>query len=505
MDLIAEAKLMDEKVEELRANYIAVRDSAYKTDPQKLTACFFYRRKKLEQDRLYELAMEKTAELYHVKPDKTDIVIGKPDDPRMNYIWGSTATWKPQVTESGPDLKLALKINGADDLPHYLGATKMNPFEDKGKAAVTVPDGRVLILKGSFDLALEKENPTGFLASLIYHESRHFNQLSRPREGSAVRRSLGSNEADEMRAYLDVIDHATDFGLSEDDLKFFNKMLTTNRQAVLDNKLTYPGLTPAQEEEWKTAYQQQLNLEEEYADLQAKHEKTMLWLKNLEIEKRAERERLAREEQERAEQEQRAREEENVRQSKQTAAFYERQEFLNEIARCWYTPIYRNLSDYTIIGFEDDGYRRHYYNYENGTPSVQDLKIMALIMRACDDVDRHIPPDKHKACNDAAPELRNPMRYDLMQNIEKATVYASAECVNTIMANRAKINDSRSFEKVVAEFHKADNRKKAEKDKQKRKEKERNEREETPGGGSLPPYEKRHYYDPSCNCWVREL
>ncbi|MBI2387225.1 MAG: hypothetical protein HYV14_14630 [Elusimicrobia bacterium] len=94
-----------------------------------------------------------------MKPTHEDeITIGQPAEADMQYMAGLKATWGPEVTDSGPGVKLAVRIDGSDGKPHFMGATKMDPYKPEGRFAVTLLDGRVLISKDTFQIAVDKKN-----------------------------------------------------------------------------------------------------------------------------------------------------------------------------------------------------------------------------------------------------------------------------------------------------------------------------------------------------------
>lgn len=496
ISLIKRANNAEPDVKKLKARYLAVRANPKATSEQKYAALEPYRTAKKVQDQLYKKAMDETSALYHVGPDQASLTIGQPEDVDMNYMSGLTAVWNPQAAEFDPQGLIGVKIKGSDGLFHYGGAVK-DASKGLTTQAATFEDGRVFVFKEVFELALKYKNP-GYLAQQLYHESRHFNQLSRPSvDGSGVPRSWASVEEDERDALGNVIDEAEAFGLDTETKDDIARQWATNDQRVKFKLLTRRTIDPAKEALRKKFYEEgQLNLEEEYEALKASIRENRLKQDEQQRLDREERERLAALEQERLEKERAARE---------RGATPE--EMAAELARCWYQPIYRNRTDDTIIGFKDKDHSHAYLPGENA--DLQGLKITMLITRACDDVYRGVPPDNFKTCNDAAPDLRNPMSFDLRQQIEQANSSPYAECAEHILTNASRITDSRSFNKVVTDYHTIFKKKRADDAKRDRKERERNERdrkERERGGNTAPPGNgdgNDHFWDPSCNCWVR--
>lgn len=486
--LIKRAQSAETTVKRLEAEYRAARDNpdtSKEQDERRYLACEAYRVKKLAQDQLYKDALDQTEALYHVRPRRTNLTIAKPDDPVLHYTEGLPAAWNPKVTDSGPNVVLLVRILGSDNQYHYDGIM-MDPSLESAKQALTFQDGRTVILKDSFDIAVKNNNP-GFLANLLYHESRHFNQLDRPAiDDPKKRRGWASEEEDELSAYRAALRMARAFGLTKAQREGLQTSIDTYDMEVAHGRLTRLSDSPTAQENLRGLYAAQINLEEEFAGLKKRVEDARARQLAEADRQRAERERLAREEKERQAQEQ-----ENIRQGRRTAELYARQELLNELARCWYQPIYRNRADQTVIAFRDED-ARHNYRDDGAARDFLGLKILLLITRACDLVEADIQPENIKACNDAAPSLRDPMSYDLRQQISEANSGRNMECVDDILANAPRILDSASFNKVVAEHQKRHLKKKAVDRKRDRKERERDERDrerrdERPPAHTPPP------------------
>lgn len=477
---IAAAQKAEPSVQKKLAVYLAARDNNNLTAEDRMAVFIEYRSAKIAQDLLYKNAIEGTADLYHVGPKHTDMItIGEPDELDKKFMTGLTATWRPEVTDSGPGVKLAVRIKGADGQPHYSGALDMNPLEKdptkpRGRLAITLVDGRVLILKDTFKIAVDEKENLGYLAAAIYHETRHFNRLSW-KDKSGKNRSWATIAKEERDAYAAEKRIAKDvFGLEQDDIDFLEAQYQIYAKAVETGiPVADDHMTPEQVATWKNHYEhKQVNIDEEYWKLRdaVMTERA----KQLETQER--------------EREERERGEENARRWKERVRLFDRRELENAAARCWYRLDLRGYDDDTIIGFKDKD-DIHYFISAGEVPDLQGLNTMLLITRACDYVRAGVAPDKLKACNDAAPTLRNPMNFDLVQKIMKANSGFNAECAENILANASRITDSKSFDKVVTDYQKADKKKRADEAK---KNGERGQRGQTknPGEGrSRPPEE----------------
>lgn len=280
---IARAKRDEPAVKSLKTDYLRVRDGPDRAVA--LASLEKYRAAQIAQNQLYRDAIEKTEALYHVYPTiMINLVVAKPSDPKMEWMSGLTANWNPQAIDSGPGTKLAVKIWGTDDNEHYGGFADMNPEPDDprqpAKYAATLPDGRVFILKGTLNLAAKKRD-LGFLASVIFHETRHFNQLSRGgADESARSRSWATQEEDERDAYAEQNRLADVFQLNPEDKK---KFLRAGHDYALSAKTAATSWNPDPQtgSDWKGVYdgeipvngEQQINLEEEYKRLKSEVER----------------------------------------------------------------------------------------------------------------------------------------------------------------------------------------------------------------------------------------
>ncbi len=238
------------------------------TAQERLNALKPYQTLKTKQDSLYKQALELTEKLYHIAPAANQLVIAKPYDPKLEWMAGLTAKWNPQVTESGPGTVLAFKIDGADGNDHYGGLKDMDPGAKDGRDGLTLPDGRVLILAGTFDIALKDNNP-GILASVLYHESIHFDHLSRPpRDGIGVNRSWGSIAEEERDAYEKQASTAIIFGLTDDQIREIVKHRNDYTAAANKPPLESFGPSPEVERAWGDYYtNRQFDLERTYQEL----------------------------------------------------------------------------------------------------------------------------------------------------------------------------------------------------------------------------------------------
>ena len=495
---IKAAQSAEPLVEGLRAAYVAVRDNPQSSTQDKLDALNPYRDAKMGQDDLYHQAIEQTSDLYHVKPDDQGrITIGEPDEQDKKYMKGLRAIWDPQVTDSGPTVKLAIKINGSDKLAHYSGATEMNPFDPNGRQAITTLDGRVFILKDTFELAV-RQNNLGFLAHTLYHETRHFNRLSWT-DAAGKNRSWATTDEEERDAYEADAAMGKVFGLKKKQIDDLKGQYQAYANAVKSGvPITDDHLTPNQEATWKNHYDYlQINLDAEYAALQqsvADEKAGQLAAQKRELEERQERARANAE---------------RIRVEKERA----RAELTAEAARCGFELRIRSREDDTAIGFKGLD-SLHQFGRDTGRPPrTQDLRIIFLIARACDAVKHNYNQD---TCNDSAQSLNGRVS-SVEFNTELNHMFgltagpdrfnnagAPSACIEYILANAGSVTDSRSFESVVAKYQK-----KVIKDEQEDRERRRSNRVERPprseGGSNRQGSggDSDYIWDPGCGCWAR--
>ena len=200
LDLLDKAEALEADLVEARTAYLKVRRKADLEKQHK--AAEAYHDKKKAQDRLYEEAIQRTRLFYNVQRPNNGypVTIGKPADPAVDYITGLEVAWNPKPAEYNPDGMLGIKIRGADGLDHYSGVVR-EAEDGTQKLAITLENGKVLIFKEAFEIARKYKNP-GYIGHLLFHEARHFNQLSRGlQDGSAGSRSWASKQEDEAEAY----------------------------------------------------------------------------------------------------------------------------------------------------------------------------------------------------------------------------------------------------------------------------------------------------------------
>lgn len=90
IDLIKTAQKADARIKKLETNYRKVRDNPRSSPEDKLAACEpFYQAKKAQND-IYKDVLERTGKLYHVRPEQTSLIVGKPSDPALGYMKGLT-------------------------------------------------------------------------------------------------------------------------------------------------------------------------------------------------------------------------------------------------------------------------------------------------------------------------------------------------------------------------------------------------------------------------------
>jgi len=223
---------------------------------------------------------------------------------------------------------------------------------------MTLADGRVLFLKGFFDIVLEKNNP-GVLARVLYHEAHHFDRLPG---------GWGNIDKEERDAYARDVKMAKVFGLKQEDIDDLISNRDEYANAVKTGiPLTNTSLTPLQEATWKNHYEQlQVNLEEEFEALTLEAA-----AKREALKRRQEEERAARE---KAENERMQREEERKRESKARVL----NEYRAAASNCGLTPIMTkgNLT----LGFKA-GQSANVYFTEPVT--LEQAKASMLMTRAC--------------------------------------------------------------------------------------------------------------------------
>lgn len=279
-DLMRQASDRAADLENLKDNFVAIRkanrqiaEDGGTPDPEpEYAALRAYRTAHIAQDQLYQQVIDLTLSLYHLKPRATKLTVAKPTDPKLEWMSGLQAKWKPGPVDSGPNQMFAFKVFGSDGDYHYGGLTSMDPTNPDpnqlARYAITLPDGRVLILKGTVELALEKQN-LGFLGSVLYHEIQHYDALQRP-SGGKKKNSISWTTPgnDEKMAYSRQDATHEIFDLSERDERDIEDGI-----ALAQNAIDHPATDsydkgPATNAAWEDYYSDtQVNLSEEYARL----------------------------------------------------------------------------------------------------------------------------------------------------------------------------------------------------------------------------------------------
>lgn len=261
-DYINKGRGKEAIVRAARANYMAIRADPNADLQARHTAAQRYYYEKMGQEAMYKVALNLTQELYRVKPQNAETFqIGRPSEQAMSYMAGLYATWGPEMTDSGPGVKLAIKVTGSDGRDYFSGAVSLNPDQPGNFLALTLEDGRVLILKDTFHRALERNNP-GYLARVIHHESKHFDRLSHgSTDASGLRKSWASPEEEESSAYRMDLEVADTFGLTSRDLEEIRQWRRRYREAVLRGHLTRRAPSPQERSKWENYYKtQQVNI-----------------------------------------------------------------------------------------------------------------------------------------------------------------------------------------------------------------------------------------------------
>lgn len=437
---IKHAQGLEPFVQQLRAEYLAVRDSSA-SDENKLEACRKYFAAVAAQEQSYQEAMDQTQRLYHVKPDKQSrIAIAEPSDPEMGYVTGLSALWNPRVTDSGAGVKLAVRIDGNDGKRHYSGATQMDPRNPGGRQAFTLADGRVLVLKDTFDIALKKDNP-GYLARVLYHETRHFNRLSW-RDDNGKARGWEKTDKEELAAYTRDLKMAKVFGLDEKDIADLRKNKNDYAAAVSSGiPLNNDRLTPQEEAVWKDHYEhKQVNIEEEFTALTKKVDDARR--RQEALQKRLAEERLAREkaEAERIEKE-------KWRQLDDMAA------------RCGYTVAFqKNTGEW--LGFKRVNEYMFFKSPYKTALLMNDIEMALLVANTCFDV--HLMLENRigrpsGACNSSASMLSAAVSqpgFSAKMDYIFGPQRIRGECINSFLAHAAELTDTAKFDKFAEKYGK---------------------------------------------------
>ncbi len=441
------AQALETDVQSLKASYLAVKNSAA-SDEEKLEACRKYFAVVAAQEDYYQRALQGAADLYHVGSKESRLVIAKPSAPGDAYVEGLSALWNPRIAESGPSVKFAAKIIGNDGVARYSGATDMDPRVPGGRKAFTLADGRVLVLKDTFAMALDRANPAGYLAGIVNHEARHFDRLSWT-DAQGRKRGWQRNDAEERDAYKRDRRYALTFGLEQRDIAEIDQNIAEYTAAAAAPPDPAKALTPADEAKWKAYYENtQLNLEDEFAALSAKvkAEKD----RQAELARRLEEERLARERE--AEARRLAQERAEAERRQQEAI--SRRDYI--AAYCGYTPVYqRNSGDF--LGFERPNEYLLFKEPFRTTIYLNDLEVFMLVARVCFEVEGMETLPSPISCNRggeilaeraASPGFQAKLDYMFGHRAGRRP------CVNYFFDNAASMTDAASFERAVVKYRK---------------------------------------------------
>lgn len=441
------AQALETDVQSLKQAYIDAKNSGA-SDEEKLEACRKYFGVVAAQEDYYQQAAQRASDLYHVGSKERRLTIAKPRAPEDAYVEGLSALWNPRITESGPSVKFAAKIVDKDGVAHYSGATKMDPRVPEGPKAFTLADGRVLVLKDTFAMALERTNPAGFLAGIVNHEARHFDRLSWT-DAQGRRRGWQRNDAEERDAYKRDRRYARTFGLEQRDIDEIDRNIADYSAAAAAPPDPAKQLTPADAAKWKAYYENtQLNLEEDFAALSAKvkAEKD----RQAELARRLEEERIAREK----EAEERRIAQEQAEAARKQREAEERRDYI--AAYCGYTAAFQGNTG-KFLGFKRPNeylfFAEPYY-----TPIyMNDLEVFMLVARVCFEVEGQSTLPAPISCNRggeilaeraASPGFEAKLDYMFGHRANRRP------CVNYFFDNAASMPDVASFERAVVKYHK---------------------------------------------------
>lgn len=380
---IRDAMSMQRQVNETESAYLHVRGNAAISAADRLKSFEEYRAKKMGQDRLYKDAITKTLALYHIQPDGGEpMPVAESPDPNLKWTKGISAHWDPQATDSGPGVKLGVELkNKIKGETHYQGRVHMDTEGKDGIFALTLIDGRVLVLKGTFNRMLQREPPDpGLLASVLYHESRHFTRLShesKEHPGRYVGWTMPDKE--EVYAYDAEIKMAPVFGLSDDEVEDLKSISQGYADKLKSKTPTSYHVDPEDERKWKEYYEKtQVNLEAEYAKLQAE----------VAVERQRQEQQVA----EDAERRRRERERAVVT----TAAV---------VKECGFEPHFERRAsgeNFDFIGYQTAPNRSDIYSFPRAA-TINQLKVSLMLARTCSDVNvggRTMPESVAPPCND---------------------------------------------------------------------------------------------------------
>ncbi|OGR61198.1 MAG: hypothetical protein A2X36_12945 [Elusimicrobia bacterium GWA2_69_24] len=182
---------------------------------------------------LFQQAIDMTRNAYRVDPLSPAGRVAKPKDSQGDWATGIKAEWNVEFVH---DTKNYVHLVGGQGENHFLGG-QINLRDAGGR---TYPDGHVVIFRQVFEDVVAKGNP-GPLAWLLYHESRHFEDL--------VGRGWGSLEQNEVRGYTESFKKADAFELSGGDILKLKGIRDGYLRAIRDGKQSSLFPTP-EEEKW---------------------------------------------------------------------------------------------------------------------------------------------------------------------------------------------------------------------------------------------------------------
>jgi hypothetical protein len=188
VNYISDAQKAEPIVKKALADYLAIRRNGNATAADKMAVFNEYVGVKTDQDELYAEAINKTAALYHVRPQHTgQIAIGAPAEADLQYVTGLSATWKPQATDSGPGVNLAIRIEGTDGPRSGLRLLDQKAMIARGPMVPVLPGSSTVENAGPPDL-----KPGTMLIKINDHDQQNIRRrVVRVAVGSRSRRRPG--------------------------------------------------------------------------------------------------------------------------------------------------------------------------------------------------------------------------------------------------------------------------------------------------------------------------
>lgn len=372
-------------------------------------------------------------------------------------------------------------MKGSDGEFHYSGAVKEKP-DGTHTIGQTFEDGTVLIFKEAFEIAVKYKNPA-YLASVLYHESRHFDQLSREAtDGSTQRRSWSSTEEDERDAFEANRDVAMDLGLDTEDYRDLDALFRANDSAIRNGRMTPRSDDPVKQRRRMEYYEHvQLNLEDEYQSL-----------KNTVDSERSRQEAMQKQIQDEA----------NRRRSAPTEE--EKWADIRAMAQsCGYRVEFaRNNGPFMgFVGLADNEY--FFFTNDSTQLDMVDLEAALLVARTCHEIENNMQRPSPKACNASAWRVSdlaghpNKLNYMFRQ--------PRSACVNDVFTRANEFTTTDSFNRFISDYHKLRQKARREYDKiwnspspPPRNDPPRSENPRPPANGG-----NDRYWDPGCQCWTR--